>query len=113
MQGKSLSQFPLRAMYIFEKTANPQQAIVLVGVTASKKNFKKAVDRNRIKRLLREAYRLQKHPLLDLVKQKQIRVHVFFMYMDKTIPPFETVRDSMAKCLIQLQKGAEGYERTA
>lgn len=113
LQGKNLSQFPLRAMYKFEVASNEQQAIVRVGVTASKRHFKKSVDRNRIKRLLREAYRLQKHSLLELVKQKQIRVHVFFMYMDKTLPLFETIQENMAKCLNQLQKAAEGYERIA
>ncbi len=113
MQGKSLSQFPLRAMYKFEEVASEKDAIVQAGVTASKKHFKKAVDRNRIKRLLRETYRLQKHSLLETVKAKKLKAHVFYMFVDKTLPPYETVKEAMAKCLLQLQKAAEKYEAGA
>jgi len=108
--GKSLSQFPIRAMYKMEESDQP---IIQVGVTASKRHFKKAVDRNRIKRLLREAYRLQKHAVVEAAHNKGLHLHVFFMYMDKTLPDFVTIQETMSRCLAQLQKAVEGYERTA
>ena len=94
-------------MYSFEAVEKEEDAIVQAGVTASKKHFKKAVDRNRIKRLLRECYRLQKTSLLETVKQKKLKAHVFFMFVDKTLPEFNAVKEAMNKCLIQLQKAAE------
>jgi ribonuclease P protein component len=108
--GKSLSQFPVRAMYKMEPSTQP---IVQVGVTASKRHFKKAVDRNRIKRLLREAYRLQKHSLLETSNNKGLNLHILFMYMDKTLPGFDTVKEAVSRCLVQLQKAVEGYENPA
>ena len=58
-EGKSISAHPLRLVFI---ESSFEDAIKLkVGVSVSKRNFKKAVDRNRIKRLLREAYRLNKN----------------------------------------------------
>ncbi|SEC48611.1 ribonuclease P protein component [Tenacibaculum sp. MAR_2009_124] len=58
-EGKSIKVFPLRMVYLqTEHTSNyPAQ----VGVSVPKRNFKRAVDRNRIKRLLRETYRKEKH----------------------------------------------------
>ena len=60
-EGKSFAVFPIRVTYSFMPTDG--DALVQIGVTVSKRNFKKAVDRNRIKRLFREAYRLQKAEL--------------------------------------------------
>ncbi len=60
-EGKSIKVFPLRMVYLqTEHTSNyPAQ----VGVSVPKRNFKRAVDRNRIKRLLRESYRKEKHTI--------------------------------------------------
>lgn len=62
-EGNSLKAFPLRMMYLrADITSNfPAQ----VGVSVPKRNFKLAVDRNRIKRLMRETYRLQKQIVYD------------------------------------------------
>ena len=104
LSGQRFVQFPVRVTYRF--TPAGDETMVQVGVTAAKKNFKKAVDRNRIKRLLREAYRLQKSGLLDTMKQRGLSGELFFMYTDKTIAPFDTIREAVNKSLTRLQKAA-------
>lgn len=99
--GKSVSAFPLRAVYRFTPD---EAASVKAGVSASKKSFKKAVHRNRLKRLLREAYRLQKEELLADARAAQKSGQVFFLYTGKELSDFETVRAAMASCLQKLRK---------
>ncbi len=62
-EGKSVSKYPLRLVY--RQAEENFQGNTKVGVSVSKKYFKKAVDRNYFKRVLRETYRLNKHLLLD------------------------------------------------
>ena len=64
-KGKSVSKFPLRLVYVTLDEEN--DAKTTVGVSVSKKHFKHAVDRNYYKRILREAYRLNKYLLLNAV----------------------------------------------
>ncbi|RZJ67989.1 MAG: ribonuclease P protein component [Flavobacterium sp.] len=65
-QGKSVSKFPLRLVYVEN---DDQTELLKLGVSVSKKHFKKAVDRNYFKRCLREAYRLNKHLLFDSIEK--------------------------------------------
>jgi ribonuclease P protein component len=104
LKGQRFVQFPLRVTYRFFPAGG--ESTMQVGVTASKKNFKKAVDRNRIKRLLREVYRLQKNGLLETVKQKGLSGEVFFMYTDKTIVPLNSIMEAMNRSLARIQKAA-------
>lgn len=69
-EGKSIKVFPLRMVYI--QTEHTSKFPVQVGVSVPKRNFKKAVDRNRIKRLLRETYRKEKHTVYDGVNQPYV-----------------------------------------
>lgn len=66
-EGKSVSKYPLRLVYRQAEAA--YQGNTKVGVSVSKKYFKKAADRNYFKRVLRETYRLNKHLLLDSLDQ--------------------------------------------
>jgi ribonuclease P protein component len=100
-KGKSMPVFPLRVIYQFTSS---EVETLQVGVSASKRHFKKAVDRNRVKRLLREAYRLQKEELVLQAKAAKKTGNIFFIYTDKTIADFETIKAAMNKCLQRLNK---------
>lgn len=75
-EGKSINSPPLRVIYI--KTSFLEPVAVKCGVTVGKKHFHSAVDRNRIKRLIREAYRLNKG---DLCKNKEKQYALMFLYV--------------------------------
>ena len=77
---------------------------VQIGVSASKRNFKKAVHRNRIKRLLREAYRLHQHTLCQLAATNNCSLQVFFIFVDKSLPTFTLIEDKMVSCVKRLEK---------
>jgi ribonuclease P protein component len=82
----------------------PFDAPLQIGVSVSKRNFKKAVSRNRIKRLLREAVRLQKKVLSETLIQNKQQLAVFFIYTGKEIPPMELVVEHMTLILNRLIK---------
>lgn len=104
--GNSYPAFPLRmAWRLFPANAGAPSGL-LAGVSASKRHFKKATDRNRIKRLLREAYRLQKPELLELLQAQGLSGHVFFLYTGKELPSFTEVETALRKCLHQLTRKA-------
>lgn len=98
-QGKSFNAFPFRVYYLFQSSFALQ-----FGAGVSNKNFKKAVDRNRIKRLTREAWRLQKNDLEDLLTKKNKKLSVFFIYTQKELPDYKTVYDKTGLILKKLVK---------
>ncbi|HSD14356.1 MAG TPA: ribonuclease P protein component [Flavobacterium sp.] len=66
-EGKSVSKYPLRLVFVPTTLENEER--LKMGVSVSKKYFKKAVDRNYFKRVLRETYRLNKSLLLDNMQE--------------------------------------------
>jgi ribonuclease P protein component len=104
VRGNGINVFPIRVLYKFLPLATDEKSLLQVGVSVSSKNFKKAVDRNRIKRLLRETYRLQKKDFLLLLKERNLKGYVFFIYTDKTLPAYQIVFDTMTKCLKSLDR---------
>lgn len=94
-KGTSITAFPLRVVYLKIEGRNQ------VGVSVSKRNFKKAVDRNRIKRLMREAYRLNKKMLID----NNIDGYAFMiLYIGKTLPDFDSVNKKVQSLFTKLIK---------
>jgi ribonuclease P protein component len=97
--GNSVKSFPLRMMYL--QTAHTSDFPAQVGVSVAKRNFKLAVDRNRIKRLMREAYRLQKEIVYDQLDEP----YVFMIsYLGKKEVPYEEVYSNMNKLLTSFVK---------
>lgn len=93
-EGKSIKVFPLRMVYL--KIEHHSNFPVQCGVSVPKRNFKKAVDRNRIKRLLRESYRLQK----NIVYSEVDKPYVFMIsYLAKEEWQYADLESSMEKLL--------------
>jgi ribonuclease P protein component len=121
-QGKNFSVFPFKIFYlvgprpvppgpcISRETADGASsragagAPLQAGFGAGTRNFKKAVDRNRIKRVCREAYRLQKQSLVDHLGSKGLSMAVFFIYIGKDLPDYQTVTGKIGVILQKLVK---------
>jgi ribonuclease P protein component len=82
----------------------PAESPLQAGFGASSRHFKKAVDRNRIKRLSREAYRLQKQALFQRLEEKGLCLAVFFIYTGKDLPDHATVTQKIGVALQKLIK---------
>ena len=80
-----------------------KEAVLQFGAGVSKRHFKRAVDRNRIKRLLREAYRTQKLPLQALLKERGYG-KLFILYTGKELPDYQLIREKVGKVLGRLEK---------
>ena len=98
-EGKSVSAFPLRMVYL--KTEFEDDVQFKTGVSASKRNFKKAVDRNHIKRLLREAYRLHKTAYFNNISGSYA---LMILYISKDGTDFVSVETKMKQLLDAFSK---------
>lgn len=99
-KGHSFSNFPFKVVWLPQSKEHVLQA----GVGVSSRYFKKATDRNRIKRLMREAYRLQKNELHDHLLQSRRSMSVFILYIGKDMPDYATVSERMGALLKRLIK---------
>ena len=89
--GKSASVFPLKMVYLENDHESPFK--VKAGVSVSKRNFKSAVDRNRIKRLMRESYRKNKHLIYN---DDDTKKHILmFIYQAKREVSYEQMEEKM------------------
>lgn len=98
--GRVVNFPPFRIIY----QVNHDDTTLQFGVAAGTRQFKKAVDRNRIKRLIREAYRLQKNELKDLLIAKQKSLALFVIYTGKAIPDYPFIFDKIGKVLQKLSE---------
>jgi ribonuclease P protein component len=93
--GSSLFLFPLMLRYRLAEGATEHRVLISV----PKKKLKRAVDRNKVKRRIREAYRLQREIMEGLP-----HVHIGIIYQDKTIQAYREIVDKLSNLLHRLQK---------
>lgn len=107
-EGKSFYKFPFKVFYYKLEEVETYPAKVLISV--SKHNFKRAVDRNRIKRLVREAYRKNKHILLGEEPDSQAPRATWvigLIHRGNIIPEYEEVEKKIILILHELVKNEE------
>lgn len=97
-EGKSIFVFPVKIVYL--ETSLLSKFPVQAAFTVGKRNFKRAVQRNLIKRRMRESYRLNKQQFYAEIGEKQVAV--FFIYTGKTISEYKQIESSVKKGLKKL-----------
>lgn len=96
----SFSIFPLRVVYM--PLEERREAAVSILISVSKKRFKRAVKRNRVKRQIRESYRKNKHALCGLFNEKQQSLAVAFIYLSDRLVPSAEIEEKMKTLLARI-----------
>ena len=100
--GEAFFAFPYRVVFI-HNDVQPNSGLQMA-VSVPKRFFKRAHDRNRVKRLTREAYRHQKQGLLQLVQAKGVSLQVMFVFQGKEMPDYKTCYNAVKKALNEIHK---------
>ncbi len=97
--GNSINKFPFKLLWI--KVIPENNILVKVGFTVSSRRIKSAVKRNRMKRLMRESYRLNKSGLIEYCTQKQIGLALVLMYNGNDLTSYSETKE---KIILLLQR---------
>ena len=100
IEGKSFVAFPLRVVYL--KTELSLSSPISVLVSVPKKRIKSAVKRNRIKRQVREAYRLNKHYLEALTESIDHHLDIAFVFVREELMEYSIIEKGMRKGLTEI-----------
>lgn len=103
-EGKSFIAYPLRVVYLTEKDEVAERQISQVLISVAKRKFKRANKRNRVKRLVREAYRLNKPDLIDALQSRNLRMTLAFLYLKDELPTYEEIEKSILKMVATLKE---------
>lgn len=97
--SRSFSIFPLRVVWLPVEELDVQASLL---VSVSKRRFKRAVKRNRVKRQIREAYRLNKQPLLEALGEKDLRLALAFIYLSDELTDSAVIAEKMKIALARI-----------
>lgn len=102
--GSSFRIGMLKFFYVTDCPEDFIDASLSVAFAAPKRSFKRAVDRNRLKRRMKEAYRLHKFGLLSKTQENKKNVALLIIYNSRRMAPYASIEDKMNRGLIRLQK---------
>jgi len=100
-QGQSFISYPLRVVYIQKEHSNITPLVSILA-SVSKKRFRKAVKRNRVKRLIKEAYRLNKKGFTTLALSCGTSFDIAFLYLKNELPDYTEIEKAMLKTITLL-----------
>lgn len=100
--NKSIKIYPLSLVWM--EIPNQSKSSIEFGVSVSKRNFKTAVMRNKIKRKMREAYRLNKYLLLDQIAESNIKIPMMLIYVGKELISYQEMEVKLKQILLRLAK---------
>ena len=101
-QGEAFSVFPLRVVYKFTELAETEESPVRIGFSIPKKRIKKAVGRNKVRRVLKEAWRLNKHSLYGVIPEGT-QLHGFLVYTGSEKLTFAEAETAVRKAISKLK----------
>ncbi len=106
--GKRFNAFPVAVVWL--QTELKTEAPVQVLISVSRKKFKRAVDRNLVKRRVREAYRKNKYKLYKMLEERNVQMALGLIYVGNEILSYKEVEEKIILVLQRLQKE---YEKTS
>lgn len=104
-KGKAFNAYPIRVVYLPKQ--NIENTRINVGVSVPKKNIRLAVNRNLIKRRMREAYRLNNQALKLQLKNQDNGLDIMFLYMSKQILSYKEIEEKIKVILTRLTELSE------
>lgn len=105
-KGNSFFSHPFRITWM--ASTEEQEYPVRIAFGVPKRNFKQAVKRNRIKRLLRESYRKNKHALYEALELKSVKITVMCIYTAKEVPSYAEAEGKIILSLRRLLNAIDG-----
>ena len=96
--GASVTAFPLRAVFI-ERPDGTDEPTAAILISVAKRRFRHAVDRNLLKRRIREAYRTSKHPFVETLENNGKKIAVAIIYIDNKHNSTAFIKKKMTKVL--------------
>ena len=97
--SRSFSVFPLRVVYLPVEELEADASSL---ISVSKRRFKRAEKRNRVKRQIREAYRVNKHELLNILVERKCRLAIAFIYLSDQLVESSIIEDRMRIALVRI-----------
>ena len=102
--GVKLKQHPVTLFYLLEEGKADDGSSIKMGVAVGARYFKKAVQRNLLKRRIKEAYRIQKINLKDILESSQLNMSLFFVYTDYAAADYSIISNAIKKLLDKCQE---------